>query len=370
MANARKRLDVNELKAQILTNGGWGSIFSNYGGLSEHLSLRRPTAHGPCPKTGEGKDSFRFLDDWQNTGGAVTNKAGTFPDGIELLMWLMDQSFFQVLKELDQMIGGVKISPRRARAISKKLEEQAKQYCSPKEKEIRRKRLRTNLERSVSLLGTPGETYLRNRGITMPLDFLNQNQRVMYNPSLWYKDDTLENAIKLQGLCSRVYCKDRKLLTLHRTFLTADGRKADVAKGKMLFAGTRAPTGGCIPLDNPVDTPLGKLIGVSEGLETGLSVRQATGCPMWVGISDRLMENVNCSGIDIVLIWADKDDNLAGQEAAERMKERLAQNGIKGIIYLPQMEGPGDWNDVLVNSGAEAFPQPLQPEWKVYGGDL
>lgn len=360
--------DVKIIKAEIVSRGGWGHIYANYSGLSEHIA-RNPTRHGPCPKSGEGKDSFRFFRDWEESGAAVKNGLDPFADGIGLLMWLTDQSFPQVLKELEQMMGGVKTTPRRVKAITKKLQESAKQYCTPKEEMIRRERLKRNLSRCEPLLGTPGETYLRNRGITMPLDFLDRNGRVMYNPSLWYKDDSLENAIKLQGLCSKVYCKDRKLLTLHRTFLTTDGHKADVENGKMMFAGTRTPTGGCIPLDNPVITPLGRVIGVCEGLETGLSVRQATGCPMWIGISDRLMENINCNIVDWVLIWADKDNNLAGINAAKRMKERLEQAGIKAVIFLPQMEGPGDWNDVLVQQGESAFPQPLQPKWKVYGGD-
>lgn len=356
---------AERIKAEIISRGGWERVYSAYAGLSEHIA-RNPTRHGSCPKTGDGKDCFRFFKDWSETGGAIHNSAGAFSDGISLLAWYTGQSVSQVLKEIENILGGVTVNTTAARRVVQRVKN--KPYCTPKEAHERSERLRRNYKRCIPLQGTPGEQYLRSRGITMPLDFLEGT--VMYNPSLYYKDDSLERPLQLQGLCSMVFGSDYKPLTMHRTFLDKDGRKAKVENGKLMFSATRTPTGGCIPLDGPVNTPFGRVIGTCEGLETGLSVRQATGCPMWIGISDRLMENINCQGVDVVLIWADKDPNRAGENAAERMQERLAKQGVNAFIYVPQTgEAKADWNDVLVKMGKEGFPQPLKSEWKVYGGD-
>lgn len=363
---------VEQIKAAVASRGGWDSVFCYYPDLSRHID-NNPTRHGYCPKTGKGKDCFRFFRDWKETGGAVHNgEERPFVDGIALLTWLTGKSTAEVLQEIDDLLGGVNVDKAAVKRINRNLKRKAAQYCTPAEAEERRERLMRNMDKCVNIIGTPGETYLRNRGITMPLEFL--QDRVLYSPELYYAETPKNKGDKpitkkLQGLCTKVYCKKRKLLTLHRTFLTKDGRKAPVSGNKMMFASTRTPTGGCAPLDLPVDTPFGKLIGVCEGLETGLSVRQATGCPMWIGIADKLMERVNCQGVDVVLIWADKDLNQAGEKAAERMQQRLASQGIHSVIYTPEVEGKADWNDILVNYGEKAFPQPLQPEWKVYGGD-
>ncbi|MCO4320014.1 DUF7146 domain-containing protein [Aliidiomarina quisquiliarum] len=359
MANAK------QVKAEVIRQGGWQRVFSAYHGLAQHLE-QRPTKAGPCPLTGDGKTKFRFCNDWNETGGAFHNDVRGIADGISLLTWYTGQSVSQVLKDIEGILGGVTIDSLHAERVVKKVRNRP--YCSPEEAEERKERLRRNYRNCVSIIGTPGEVYLRSRGITMPLEFL--HKKVMYNPELYYNDGTQKYATRMQGLCSMVIDKERKPLTMHRTFLTKSGRKAKLENSKLMFSADRAPTGGCIPLDEPVNTPYGRVIGVCEGLETGLSVRQETGCPMWIGISDRLMENINCSGVDVVLIWADKDPNKAGEEAAQRMLERLKSQNVNAFIYVPNVpEAKADWNDVLVGKVKGVFPQPLHPDWKVYGGE-
>lgn len=67
-----------------------------------------------------------------------------------------------------------------------------------------------------------------------------------------------------------------RVVAVHRTFLADDGRgKADVTPAKMILASYQ---GAAIRLD-----PAGPLLAVAEGIETGLSVRQAVpDLPVWV----------------------------------------------------------------------------------------
>jgi hypothetical protein len=70
-------------------------------------------------------------------------------------------------------------------------------------------------------------------------------------------------------------------VTVHRTYLTADGRKAPVAEPKKLmgYPGDGL-VGGAIRLFAP-----GATLGVAEGIETALAVHLRTGMPVWSAVS-------------------------------------------------------------------------------------
>ena len=56
-------------------------------------------------------------------------------------------------------------------------------------------------------------------------------------------------------------------VALHRTYLTADGRKADVPSVKKLTGAAGPLAGACIPLHKPARG----CIGIAEGIETALA---------------------------------------------------------------------------------------------------
>ena len=107
----------------------------------------------------------------------------------------------------------------------------------------------------------------------------------------------------------------------------------------------------------------GNILGVAEGLETAASAFRATGIATWATISAHGMETVVIpEGIDTVLIWADKDKSLRGEQAAEVLTDRLKEEGIRAITLLPATPIPKggksiDWNDVLVQQGLFGFPR-------------
>lgn len=128
-------------------------------------------------------------------------------------------------------------------------------------------------------------------------------------------------------------------LTLHRTWIRADGRKADVDPPRMLLAGHRK-AGGVIRLwpDEAVTAGL----GVAEGIETALSLAHAIS-PVWACVdAGNLAALPVLQGIEALTIAADAD--AAGRAAAHECAERWARAGVDVRIVEPPV---GDLNDVV-----------------------
>jgi hypothetical protein len=150
-------------------------------------------------------------------------------------------------------------------------------------------------------------------------------------------------------------------ITLHRTFLTDDGKKAGIENPKRLMAiGPEQTIAGCaIRLGVPTEG----VLCVAEGLETSLSVVAGTGYPCWATVNAPCMPSVAIpDSVHTVLIFEDKDANQVGAKAAEQLRQRLCQEGkvcIRMQIPDPIPEGSHgiDWNDIwLMPDGAQRFP--------------
>ncbi|AHI63737.1 toprim domain-containing protein [Burkholderia thailandensis] len=106
-------------------------------------------------------------------------------------------------------------------------------------------------------------------------------------------------------------------LSLHRTWIRADGRKADVDPPRLLLTGHRKQ-GGVIRLwpDDAVSTGL----GVAEGVETALSLAWGY-APVWALIdAGNLAAFPHLFGVESLVIGADNDPAgvTAGHACAER----------------------------------------------------
>lgn len=110
-------------------------------------------------------------------------------------------------------------------------------------------------------------------------------------------------------------------------------------------------------------SPAASTMGISEGIETGLSVRQATDSPVWVAVSNTLMQVVELPEVcTTVIAWADKDRPTEqgvkpGLVSAKKFVEKQWSLGRKAGVILPEIEDYGDWNDVLLKQGMTAFPK-------------
>lgn len=156
-------------------------------------------------------------------------------------------------------------------------------------------------------------------------------------------------------ILSRIRDPSGQPVSLHQTFITAEGGKADVPKVKKLRPSvTTAPiSGGAVQLCPP--TPA---LSLAEGLETLLSVESAIGMPGWGLLNATLMGSwIVPQGVKHAYIWEDPD--LAGETNAKKLEQHLTSVGVKVTRCNPKTirpEGDMDWNDILVNFGPEVFP--------------
>ena len=343
---------------------GWETVYRNFSGLSE--AIQKGTRQQPCPKTGDGKTKFRFFKDFAETGGGYHNDYGPMPDGIEVLTWYTDQSKSEVLDMLTDIVGGDRIQYVNPTQTKPKRRE----YCSQEEAKRRSELIKKVYSESQPIAGTLAETYLRSRGIKSftPSDYLCcVGNNLRFHPSLPYREDDNSPWQRFPALLAVVRDKNGKPLTLHRTFLKPDGTgKAPVSRPKMVLAPPRDMRGGFIMLDKPTHMPDGgHFVALTEGIENGLAVREGTGAPVWVGISDRLMAMVNLpSTVRACAVFSDIDTSGAGQRAASDFK---ANNAAVDVMNYPprSKEQKVDWNDIYQREGHKGFYVKAQPDVRI-----
>jgi len=116
-------------------------------------------------------------------------------------------------------------------------------------------------------------------------------------------------------------------------------------------------TGGAVRL-----CPSESVLGIAEGIETALAVRQATGMAVWAALSCTLLERFEPpTGTQHVAIWGDLDRKGVGDDSARKLAERLSEQGIAASLHMPPAsllgDGKGiDWLDVLNRVGPAGFP--------------
>ena len=198
--------------------------------------------------------------------------------------------------------------------------------------------------------------YFESRGLK---DAEWDDESLRFVPNAFYRSSPEGETERWPALVAAVRKVDGTLVTLHRTFLTEDGRKAPVEEVKKLMALPEGATinGASIQLEKP-----GERLCLAEGIETALSVQYATGLPCWCAISANGLKTVEIpEGVKTVLIFADKDKSDVGMLAAEALRDRLADEGrFVIIVNIPDAIPSGakgiDWNDVLRMKGIQAFP--------------
>ncbi len=186
---------------------------------------------------------------------------------------------------------------------------------------------------AVPIKDTPADVYLRARGLEPGPDG--------WPPSLRYHSSVKHGptGLYLPAMLGAVAIyPSREVVGLHRTFLRADGRdKAPVSNNKMMIGKCAA---GAVRL-----TPAGPEMLLSEGIETGLSVQQATGLPVWATLSTSGLRSVILPPeVELVIVAADGDE--AGEIAAQAAARRFIAEGRKVKIARPP-QGM-DFNDVLL----------------------
>lgn len=183
-------------------------------------------------------------------------------------------------------------------------------------------------EGATAIQGTPAEAYLRSRKITMDLPHTLRFARLRYP----------QEQARRPALVAAVCAPDGDLTGIQRTFLTEEGRKADVPEVKLSLGRV---AGGAIQLGAPVAS-----LVVTEGLEDGLTLAQALGRSVWVSAGTSMLPRMELADITrAVVIGADGD--APGEAAANKAAHAFAAAGRKVRIMRPAT-GFKDFNAELM----------------------
>lgn len=287
--------------------GRWPGILQALG--VDHRFMRNK--HGPCPACG-GKDRYRF-DDKDGRGTWICSHCGS-GDGLALLQHVFGWSFSHAANEVDRIIGTVQLGA----------------IVPARTEENKIKALRTVWgESNMVIKGDPVWLYLNRRtGIeVVPAD-------LRFHPALKYSDGGTHPA-----MLAIMRYPDNSGASIHRTYLTHDGQKAQVENAKKLMPGKPLQTAS-VRLG-----PVGRYMGISEGIETALAASRRFHVPVWAATSATLLEGwAPPAGAEQILIAGDNDASCTGQAASFALARRLVREGYAVEVRMPGTKDR-DWAD-------------------------
>lgn len=296
-------------KTGDLASHRWRSILPALGVESRCLVNK----HGPCPVC-EGRDRFRF-DDQEGRGTWICNKCGS-GDGIELVKLFRGVDFKAACALIDPLIGAAEVEAAREDVDEDQVRRSMKQLGQRSAPVEPGDPVHRYLVSRVGSLAVP--SCLR----TVPSCLYKDEDRLSYHPAM------LASVRDLQG----------RSVGLHRTYLTADGRKADLQSVRKVLG--KLPDGCAVRLGEAAPT-----MGVAEGIETALSASAMFNMPVWATLnSGRLKVWQPPPDVLEVIIFGDNDISCDGQEAAYALGRRLNRT-IVAQVSIPHTPGT-DWNDV------------------------
>lgn len=181
---------------------------------------------------------------------------------------------------------------------------------------------------AVPAAGTLAETYLRSRGLSVPIP------ETIRFANLRYGSRGKEHPC----LVAAVSDPNANLCGIQRTYLRADGGgKADVPQAKLSLGKVRC---GAIRL-----APVARTLIVCEGLEDGLSLAQVCGRAVWVACGASMLPSMRLPDfVRDVTVGGDNDN--AGREAAAKAASAFSERGHTARVFFPD-EPFSDFNNQL-----------------------
>lgn len=192
--------------------------------------------------------------------------------------------------------------------------------------------------------GDPVGQYLKRRGI-VGMWPLSECLRLHRGLPYWH-----EGAVVgvFPAMVAPIVAPDGQVVALHRTYLTRDGRKAEVPTVKKLTGAAGPLAGAAVPLYRQ---QAGR-IGIAEGIETALAASRAAGVPTVAAYcADNLARWRWPGEVRRLLVFADADE--AGKKAADELVARAVRAGLQAQALAPSKPG-ADWADVWAAAGAES----------------
>ena len=183
--------------------------------------------------------------------------------------------------------------------------------------------------------GTLVEKYLINRGIRgiiIP-------PSLRYHPQLW----NTETSTMMPGMVGAVTDKHHRIVGIHRTFLTRDGRKANLQKPKRMYGLCR---GAHVCLGLPANGEL----AIAEGIETALTVMMAKPArAVWAALSLGNMDAPIPSSITELWLCADGDnkDARSAEDILQKAVRCHRQTNQNRVVRIARPDPGKDFNDMV-----------------------
>lgn len=316
------------------TKVDWETVLPKFGIAKEHLRKR----HGPCPLC-LGKDRFRF-DNKGNMGTWYCQHCGP-GNALTLLRKYTRADDRSILSDIERYNGG---APGK---VDKIIPYVVSDELTPDEVEANRKRLVKAWRGSIGLSRDPVTTYLKQRVPAVELSRI--GREIRYHPGMNFmeigENDNIINRGVFPVMLARVLDGSGKPITLHRTYLTPEGRKAPFEMVKKQMSGIRKLKGAAIRLNT---VPGSRVLGVCEGIETGLAIVTAYRyrMPVWslLNCGNLAVADIPRAMFDKVIIFADHDaidpvhGYRPGEHHANRLAERLRAQGFGVEVRVPPHE--------------------------------
>ncbi len=208
-------------------------------------------------------------------------------------------------------------------------------------------------------VGTLAQTYLCHRGIgiTPPAS-------LRFCPELKHWDAATERELWFPCMVAAMQDVERRIVGAHRTWLAADGKgKAPVAKAKKMKGQS---WGAAIRL-----APAGPTLGVAEGIETGASVMEATGLPVWAAGS---LGNLAGAGIGRGKPHPTRDKLWIPSEVPDMGRPGLRlPPEIKELVILADADGDPWVSPALIERAVRRFQsegRKVRVAWPRPGADF
>lgn len=260
----------------------------------------------------------------------------------------------RIAKETFLGIGKRELTPAEKRAWAKQQEETERdavrrRQADEKAKAEKIETVQSIWREAVPIAGTPAEAYLHSR----MLELSDLPGLSSWMPSLRFHPSVMLGRDRHPALIGGVQSQQRKLVALWRIPLQPDGKALLGADGKKIKLGFGPAAGGAVRL-----APVGPVLRLTEGIETGLGVMGLTACrvPVWATLSTSGMVGFQIpAGVRRIEIYADADRYREGERggvldppgirAAKALQERAIRDGVEAVIH-PSPE-PDDWLDVF-----------------------
>jgi putative DNA primase/helicase len=312
-----------DISARI--GSSWPAVHEQLGIPSHFLRNR----HGPCPCCG-GTDRFRY-DNKDQRGTFFCNTCDP-GDGFELLMRYHHWTFAKVRAELIAALGMNDAVPPGAHIAVAPAAAVVPEIAQPTPHAVRLRR------ESIPLNECPDAVeYLKRRALWPDAACTS----VKAHAGATYYDQGQQIG-RYPALVASVRDIAGDLVTVQVTYLAA-GQKLTPHEPRKLLGGMVGRQGCAVRL-RPV---VGDTLGITEGVETGISASVIHDIPTWAALNAGMLARFTPPpAVRRLIVFADADE--AGQQAAAALTTRL-RDQIEVEVRIP----PGafnDWNDVLVAS--------------------